>query len=67
MRPFVYEAKCIGCGACVDVCPVEPKVMELRKVDGEEIKSVIVHPEVCDFGGACVRVCPTGAFRLIKD
>jgi ferredoxin len=65
MRPFVDEAKCIGCGACVKVCPVKPKVMELREIEESGKKSVIVHPEACDFGGACVEVCPTKAFQLI--
>jgi ferredoxin len=67
MRPSVDELKCIGCGACFKVCPVKPKVMELREVEGKGKKSVIAHPEVCDFGGACVRACPTGAFQLVKD
>ena len=67
MRPFVDESKCISCGSCVAVCPVGPKVMELGQVDGGESRSVIVHLENSDFGGACVRVCPTGAFELIED
>ena len=66
MRPLVDESKCIGCAACFKVCPVRPKVMEIREVEGKGKKSVIVHPEVCDFGGACVRACPTGAFQLAK-
>lgn len=45
---------CIGCGACVGVCPVEALSMN------DEGKSV------CDEGlcidcGACVDVCPTAA------
>jgi formate hydrogenlyase subunit 6/NADH:ubiquinone oxidoreductase subunit I len=67
MYPFVDEEKCIGCGACFEVCPVKPKVMEIREVEGKGRKSVIVHPEVCDFGGACVDACPVRAFQLIKD
>jgi len=65
MRPVVDESICIGCGACYAVCPVEPKVMELREIKDKGIKSIIVNPEVCDFGAACIRVCPTGAFKLI--
>ncbi len=66
MRPLVDESKCIGCGACFKVCPVIPKVMEIREVEGKGKKSMIIHPEACDFGGACVRACPTEAFRLAK-
>ena len=49
MRPIVDDSICIGCGACYDVCPVEPKVMELREIKDKGMKSIIVNPEVCDF------------------
>ena len=67
MRPFVDEEKCVGCGACFEVCPVKPKVMEVQEIPGKGRKSVIVHPDFCDFGGACVDACPVRAFQLIKD
>jgi len=50
-----------------DVYPMEPKVMKLKEVNGKGIKSIITHPEVCDFGATCVYVCPTKAFRIIED
>ena len=62
MRPFVNEDPCMGCGGCFSVCPADPKVVELREIEGKGRKSVMIHPEACDFGGACVSVCPTGAF-----
>jgi len=40
--------------------------MEIVEMEGEGKKALIVHPEICDFGGACVEACPTGAFQLIK-
>jgi NAD-dependent dihydropyrimidine dehydrogenase PreA subunit len=40
--------------------------MEIVEIEGEGEKALIVHPEVCDFGGACVEACPTGAFQLDK-
>lgn len=48
------------------VCPLTPKVIELREVEGKGKKAVAVHPETCDGGGACVHACPTGAFRLVE-
>jgi ferredoxin len=67
MRPLVNEDLCIGCGACFSVCPADPKVMEHREIEDKGRKSVIAHPEGCDFGGACVNVCPTGAFQLVNQ
>ena len=67
MRPFVDKNKCIGRVACFKACPVKPKVMEIREIAGKSKKSVIVHPEACDFGGACVKACPTRAFQLAKN
>jgi len=65
MKPTIDQDKCIGCGACASVCPVEPKVMAPKEDSGSGKKYVIVHPEVCDFGRACERACPTGAFKII--
>jgi len=67
MRPFVNEDLCLGCGACFSMCPTNPKVMELREIEGKGRKSVIVHPELCDFGGACVNACPAGACQLVNQ
>lgn len=44
--------QCIGCGACVDVCPFGAIIME----DG---KAVIT--EACTACGACIEVCPVSA------
>lgn len=44
--------QCIGCGACVDVCPFGAIVMQ----DG---KAFIT--EACTACGACIDVCPVGA------
>ena len=42
--------KCVGCGQCVDVCPVEVYQME----DG---KSVPVNADECLGCESCVEVC----------
>ena len=49
--------KCVGCGECVDVCPVE--VHELQ--DG---KSNPVNAEECLGCESCVEVCEHGAITV---
>ena len=56
--PSVDQSKCTGCGVSFKVCPVKPRVMEIAEMEGEGKKALIVHPEICDFGGACVEACP---------
>ena len=57
MAPKVDKAKCIGCGACVSVCPVG--VFELKSG-----KSVPVNADQCIKCGACVTSCPVKAIKL---
>jgi len=47
--------KCTGCGACVDICPVNA-----IKIENE--KAII--SEECVDCGACVEQCPTEALSL---
>ena len=49
--------KCVGCGECVDVCPVE--VYEIK--DG---KSEPVNSEECLGCESCVEVCETSAITV---
>ncbi|MBF0494025.1 MAG: nitroreductase family protein, partial [Candidatus Omnitrophica bacterium] len=59
MKPMlnIDHAKCVKCGACVDVCPV--KVIE--KKPGDFPESVVWAPKACITCGHCVCVCPKGA------
>lgn len=47
------SSKCVACGACVDVCPVD------AISSGTPI--YVINPEVCIDCGACVDVCPSEA------
>jgi ferredoxin len=49
----VISSKCVACGACVDVCPVEAISA------GTPIYKI--NPDTCIDCGACVDVCPSEA------
>lgn len=53
----VDEEKCVGCGECVDICPVE--VYEMQ--DG---KSEPVEQESCLGCESCVEVCEADAIQI---
>jgi NAD-dependent dihydropyrimidine dehydrogenase PreA subunit len=55
----VDNAKCTGCGTCVDTCPVA--VYEVK--DG---KSIPVKPEECLVCRACEVQCPETAIQVIE-
>ncbi|MCF8107327.1 MAG: 4Fe-4S binding protein [Desulfohalobiaceae bacterium] len=54
---LVNEDKCIGCGECIDVCPVE--VYELQ-----DEKAVPVDIDECLGCESCVEVCEQEAVTL---
>jgi len=56
----VDEEKCIGCGECVDVCPVE--VYEMQ--DG---KSSPVNADECLGCESCVEVCDQDAITVEEE
>ena len=52
--------KCIGCGECVDVCPVE--VYEIK-----DSKCEAVSPEECLGCESCVEVCEVNAITIEEN
>ncbi|KQC10325.1 MAG: ferredoxin [Candidatus Cloacimonas sp. SDB] len=53
MAVNINEETCIGCGACIDTCPVEA----LEMVDDK----AKVDPDKCVDCGACIDACPVSA------
>ena len=59
MAPKIKTEECIGCGTCVNVCPME--VWELQ-----EDKAVAVNAEACIECSACVDNCPVACLYWDK-
>lgn len=57
MPPVVDEAKCNGCGTCVDVCPSECFTLE-------DNKSKVTDPDACVDCESCVENCAEEAIVL---
>lgn len=58
-RPEVDAEKCVGCGECVEICPVE--VYELQNE-----KSVVVRGEECLGCESCLEVCEHDAITVTE-
>ena len=77
-RPTWVDAdRCIGCGVCEDVCPVEipdtfNEGLARRKaiylpVPHNIPNPYVIDPVACTRCGACEQVCPTNAVQLTED
>lgn len=53
---MVNEKTCIGCGTCVNICPVGA----ISMVNGK----AHIDNEVCIKCGSCEGVCPVGAIKI---
>jgi len=58
MPRIVDPSKCVGCGACVNVCPVTAIAMEDQE-DGS--KKAKVNAETCIDCASCEAACPQTA------
>lgn len=58
-KPVYYEKDCIGCTACVDVCPSGALSYEDRIANGVAVRTLTYTMDVCIFCGQCQANCPT--------
>jgi len=59
MIPKISE-ECIGCGACVSICPKQVLQMKDRK-------AYVSEPNKCDQLWGCIQMCPVGAITKTKS
>ncbi|MDM8516474.1 response regulator [Desulfobacterales bacterium HSG16] len=73
----VDPSLCVGCGKCIQVCPVElpncfNEGLSTRKAIYLPLPHAIpnsyrIDGNVCTLCGACVEVCPTDAVKLVDE
>ncbi len=57
----VHEDRCVGCGNCTAVCPVNNTVT--MRIESGKLRSGFV----CEGCGLCVKVCPFNALELVVE
>ncbi|MDO4869073.1 MAG: DUF362 domain-containing protein [Bacillota bacterium] len=61
-KPYVLLDRCVGCGICVDSCPLDPKAIRL----GPDRKPVYDHRS-CIKCYCCQEMCPEKAINVKKS
>lgn len=57
---MVDKNTCIGCGACMSMCPV-------GAIHFDDNGKAEINPEICIKCGTCEGVCPVSAITIKKD
>jgi len=54
---------CTGCGNCAEACPFnkEGRVLKIHRS-----RNVYFKCDLCDGDPVCVRICPTGALKMVE-
>ena len=64
-KPRIDPLKCIGCGACVSVCP--PDALTINDDLDNGIRYVKLFIGRCIYCGRCQDVCPVEAIKLTME
>lgn len=73
-KKIVQSKKCIGCGICYSVCPVNAKAMKSDDFDPDRAELAIriingvaiLNDESCIRCGACSKTCPIESLKIVE-
>ncbi|MCE5229496.1 4Fe-4S binding protein [bacterium] len=65
--PTVIEARCKGCGYCIQFCPKDVLAFSDKFNAKGYYVPVTALPEACTGCGMCEMVCPDFAIYLVED
>ncbi|MFC1501319.1 4Fe-4S binding protein [Elusimicrobiota bacterium] len=58
-KPIPSDEKCIGCGACANVCPANAIELKDNITNKQAKRELIWHYDLCIFCGQCESLCTT--------
>ena len=69
VNPTTGRSGCIGCGACVRMCPEHIISVEVDKTDPKDRKPAKFEIDIsrCMWCGLCMEVCPTNCLKAGRD
>lgn len=62
-RPVLDGDKCLGCGACAQVCP--PRTIFV--IDDQDTRTIQIDYCRCTYCARCEEVCPAGSIKLNSE
>jgi formate hydrogenlyase subunit 6/NADH:ubiquinone oxidoreductase subunit I len=66
-KPEFHKDDCIGCTACVNVCPSNALSFE-DKIENNKAKRILIYQlDLCIFCGQCQANCPTGKGIILSQ
>lgn len=54
---MIDQKKCIGCGTCIEMCPV-------NAISFNEDGKAVINKDICIKCGTCEAVCPVNAIEI---
>lgn len=62
MPPIINREKCISCGLCAQICPLDVLKLEVHADGSKEL--VVKYPDECWHCRACERDCTAHAIQM---